>query len=118
MKILFNFILKGHTFPGDMLMANMSLIPKPNKDHTLPQNYHPISVINNNLKIFGHLLTDRLSSIITSLISPDQTRFIPTRQIMDNILLASNIIQDADLFSRKVLLLLSLDIHKAFDSVL
>lgn len=36
---------------------------------------------------------------------------------MDNICLAFNIIQDADLFSRRVLIL-GLDIHKAFDSVL
>lgn len=29
LKSLYNHILKGHTFPDDMLMANMSLIPKP-----------------------------------------------------------------------------------------
>lgn len=100
-----------------MLLANMSLIPKPNKDHTHPQNYRPISFINNDLIFFGHLLADRLSSIITTLIFPDQTGFIPSRQIIDNIRLASNIIQGAVFFPRKALLL-SLDIHKAFDSVL
>lgn len=62
--------------------------------------------------IFGCLLADCLISVNTSLISLDQTGFIT-----DNIILASNIIQDADLSSRKVLLL-SLDIHKTFDSVL
>lgn len=119
LKALFNYILKSNTFPDDMLMDNMSLIPKLNKNHTLPQNYRPISVINNDLKLFGRLLADRLSNIITSLISSgsDQTGFIPTRQINDNIRLASNVIQDADLFSGRVLLL-SLDFHKAFDSVL
>lgn len=33
---LYNNILKGEQFPEEMLLANKSLIPKPNKDHTLP----------------------------------------------------------------------------------
>lgn len=94
----------------------MSLIPKPNKNHTLPQNYRPISVINNDLKIFSRILADRLANIIPSLISPYQSGFIPHRLITDNICLATNIIQDANLFSRK-LFMLSLNIQKAFDSV-
>lgn len=99
-----------------MLLANLSLIPKPFKDHSLPQNYRPILVLNNDLKIFGRLLSDRLATVITNLIHIDQTGFIPNRQIVDNIRLVTNIIQDANLYSRQ-LCLLSLDIHKAFDSV-
>ncbi|XP_073453695.1 uncharacterized protein [Aquarana catesbeiana] len=38
---------------NEMLPANLSLIPKPLKDHSLPQNYRPISVLNNDLKIFA-----------------------------------------------------------------
>ena len=113
---LFNNILKGDQFPEEMLLANMSLIPKPNKDHTLPQNYRPISVINNDLKIFSRLLANRLSAIIPTLISPYQSGFIQGRQITDNIRLVTNIIQDANIHSQP-LLMLSLDINKAFDSV-
>lgn len=46
----------------------------------------PISIINNDLKLFGHLLADRLAKVITSLISPDQMGLIPTRQITDIVL--------------------------------
>lgn len=113
---LFNWVLQGGRFPDEMLLANMSLIPKPNKNHLFPQNYRPISVMNNNLKFFSRILADRLASIISSLISPFQSGFIPHRFITDNIRLATNIIQDANLSSRK-LFMLSLDIHKAFDSV-
>lgn len=67
--------------------------------------------------ILGRLLADRLALIIFLLVAPEQMGFIPTRQITDNIRLASNNIQDADLFSRRVLIL-GLDVHKAFDSVL
>lgn len=99
-----------------MLLANMSFITKPNKDHSLPQNYRPISVNNNDLKIFSRILADRLVAIIPFLISPYQSGFISNHLITDNICLATNIIQDANLFPKK-LLLHSLDIHKAFDSV-
>lgn len=68
------------TFSDDLLLANISLLPKPNKDQTLPQNFCPISIINNGLKLFGRLLADCLSKVLTSLISPDQTGYIPTRQ--------------------------------------
>lgn len=106
---LSNHILMGGQFPEEMLLANLSLIPKPSKDHTLPQNFRPISVLNNDLKIFSKLLANRLVTVITSLIHIDQTGFIPGRQITD-IRLVTNIIQDANLFSRP-LCLLSLDIH-------
>lgn len=105
---LYSNILKGDLFPEEMLFANMSLIPKPNKDHTLPQNYSPISVINNDLKIFCRLLANRLAIIIPFLISPYQSGFIPGRQITDNIPIVINIIQDANITSQSVLLL-SLD---------
>ena len=113
---LFNHVLQDNQFPSEMLLANMSLLPKPNKDHSSPQNFRPISIIDNDLKIFGKILADRLASVISPLIHPDQTGFIPDRQITDNIRLATNIIQDSNLHARSTLLL-SLDIHKAFDSV-
>lgn len=75
------------------------------------------NTFNNDIKILGRLLADHLSPIISSLIGPEQTGFIPTRQITDNFHLASNFIQDADLFACKVMIL-GLNIHKAFDSVL
>lgn len=113
---LYNNILQGGQFPSEMLLANMSLLPKPNKDHSTPQNYRPISVIDNDLKIFGRILPDRLSAVISPLVDPDQTGFIPNRQITDNIRLTANIIQESNIHSKSTLLL-SLDIHKAFDSV-
>lgn len=61
------------------------------------------------------MLADRLAAV-TTLIHTNQTGFIPGRQIIDNIRLVTNIIQDANIHPRPVCLL-SLDIHKAFDSV-
>lgn len=88
---------------SSQIICSWSICPwSPNQiKTTLLQNYSPISVINNDLKIFGCLLADRLSTIIASLISPDQMGFIPTRQISDNFWLTSNIIQASDFFPVK-----------------
>lgn len=64
---MFNNTLNGERFPNELTLANMSLLPKPLKDHSLPQNYRPISVINNDPKIFSRALADRLANIIETL---------------------------------------------------
>lgn len=68
------------------------------------------------IKCCSQFWTDRLSAVISPLVDPDQTGFIPNRQITENIRLTTNIIQDSNTNSKSTLLL-SLDIHKAFDSV-
>lgn len=75
---LLNYILQGHKLPEEMLHDNMILISKPNKDQSVPQNYRLILVLNNDLKNLGRLLADRLVSIISSLVAPEQTGFIPS----------------------------------------
>lgn len=99
-------------------VAGENVFDTKTKDHTFPQNYHPISGINNDMKLFGRPLADKLSIIIPMLISPDQTDFISTRQITDNIRLATNIIQDANMFSKKVLLLPNLGFREHLCTVL
>lgn len=99
---MFNKILKGDQFPTEMTVANMSLFPKPLKDHSLPQNYRPISVINNALKIFSRALANRLANIVEPLTSPDQSGFIPNRLITDNIRLTLDVLQDANLHKKQV----------------
>lgn len=98
-------------FLEDMLLANNVSLAKTEEGPYPSANLlaYCISVINNNFKLFGRLLADRLAKVITTL--------IPTRQITVNICLACNIIQNADL-SFCQLRMLSLDIHKAFDSLL
>lgn len=94
---MYNYSLKGHHFPQDMLLVNMTLIPKPNKDNTLSQNFRPLLVINNDFKIFAHMLASRLLKVITSLVSPDKTVLITSKQLTDNIQLAMNVLQYANI---------------------
>lgn len=53
----------------------------------------------------GWVLADHWAKVITTLISLDQTGFIPPRQITDNIHLAFNIVEDANLSLLQVMML-------------
>jgi len=71
-------------FPSHMNTALISLIPKPNKDHTLTSNYRPISLINVDIKIISKALAHRIEQIIPYIIPPDQTGFIKCRHASNN----------------------------------
>lgn len=53
------------------------LIPKPYKDQLYCESYHPISLINSDVKILDKVLARRLNDDIPTIIGADQTRFIP-----------------------------------------
>uniref|UniRef100_A0A803K7H0 Reverse transcriptase domain-containing protein n=1 Tax=Xenopus tropicalis TaxID=8364 RepID=A0A803K7H0_XENTR len=113
---LFNDMMQGHSLPTDMLQANLSLLPKPNKDTTNIQNYRPISVLNVDIKLFSKILGSRLNKLMPKLIHPDQSGFILGRQTTDAIRRLLNIIADTNT-SKSPILVLMLDVYKAFDSV-
>lgn len=102
-------------------MAFISVIPKPDKDPTLVENYRPISLINNDLKILTKILANRINSFINQYIHKDQVGFIPGRQGSDQVRRAVDIVSllqsGWDGGSRQEGLLLSLDLQKAFDSL-
>ena len=41
---------KGRKFPNSFYEATITLIPKPDKDHTTKKNYRPLSLINMDAK--------------------------------------------------------------------
>lgn len=48
---LFNSFMQGEPIPRFMNMAYIKVLPKPDKDLTLPTSYRPISLINVDLKL-------------------------------------------------------------------
>ena len=83
------------TIPTHMNTALITVLPKPNKDPTLPSSYRPLSLINTDLKIITKTLAIRMESVISSLIHPDLTGFIKNRHASDNIRRLFNLISIA-----------------------
>ena len=81
MKASFNHVLKTGVTPPSVI----SLIPKEGKDKLECGNYRPISVLNQDYKMFTHVLAKRLEKIFPRIISLDQTGVIQQRQTQDNI---------------------------------
>jgi Reverse transcriptase (RNA-dependent DNA polymerase) len=72
-------------------MACIYLIPKKCVAKLISQ-YRPISLINYSFKIITKLLSTRLTPHMDTLISYTQTTYIKGRNIMDNVVVATEVL--------------------------
>lgn len=93
------------------------MIPKVGRDPTDPKSYCPISLLNQDYKLFTALLIGRLNKIITAYVHQDQAGFIPGRDILDNVYRTLEVIHYCKAQKMESTLLLSLDVEKAFDRI-
>ncbi|RHN56552.1 putative RNA-directed DNA polymerase [Medicago truncatula] len=91
------------------------LIPKVDNPQRLNE-FRPISLVGSMYKIIAKLLANRLRLVIGSVISETQSAFIKNRQILDGILIANEVVDEAKKF-KKDLMLFKVDFEKAYDSV-
>jgi hypothetical protein len=96
-------------------MVVICLIPKKENANEI-KNYRPISLINCSVKIITKCLTDRLASCMNELIDRSQTAFIKGRYIMDNIVIANEVLHSVRVSKVKGVLF-KLDFEKAYDRV-
>lgn len=94
MTATFSHVLRFGTMPPSWKDASISLIAKEGKDKLECSNYRPISglnpsilhrVLNQDYKIFTHIISKRLENILPQIISLDRTGFIKKRQTQNNI---------------------------------
>jgi len=91
------------------------LIPKIECPQRL-NDLRPISMVRSLYKVISKVLSNRLRRVMSSVISETQSAFIHGRQILDGILIANEIVKDANRL-KKDLLLFKVDFEKAFDSI-
>jgi hypothetical protein len=90
-------------------------IPK-KPDPIAPGDYRPLSMLEVLYKIPSRILAQRLSRTLPTIIGEHQHGFMAGKGIQEPLLLATHIIQDAQI-TGKPLQLISLDIEKAFDRI-
>ena len=94
----------------------ITLIPKKECDTRYLKNWHPITLLNTDFKIFAKLLAMRIDTYLLKLIHNDQTGFMKNRNRSHNIRKIADILQYVQDNNIEALLIL-LDFEKAFDRV-
>lgn len=95
----------------------ITLIPKISTPQT-PADFRPISLSNTIYKLISKILANRLKPLLNRLISPNQSVFLPERQITDNIIIAHELIHSMKTSKKKKgFLALKIGLLKAFDRV-
>jgi hypothetical protein len=78
--------------------------------------FRPISLVGSLYKILAKVLANRLCLVVGSVISESHTAFVKDRQILDGILIANEVVDEA-CKTKKELMLFKVDFEKAYDSV-
>ncbi|XP_010527341.1 PREDICTED: uncharacterized protein LOC104804698 [Tarenaya hassleriana] len=94
----------------------ITLIPKRQGAVSLA-DFRPISCCNTVYKIVSTIIAKRLKPILQELISPNQTAFLKGRLMMENVLLATELIRDYNHKGSPPSAMIKIDIRKAFDTL-
>lgn len=94
----------------------ISLIPKKPNANKMTE-FRPISCCNTVYKVASKLLANRIKSALPELISPAQSAFVPGRLLVENVLLATELVAGYKWKDISKRCMLKVDLQKAFDSV-
>uniref|UniRef100_A0A803TUD7 Reverse transcriptase domain-containing protein n=1 Tax=Anolis carolinensis TaxID=28377 RepID=A0A803TUD7_ANOCA len=117
LKKICNQALQEKIIPDSWKEATIIMIPKENLDLLDVRNYRPISLLNSDYKIFTKILADRMKNFLVYWIGEDQTGFLPSRNIKDNVRIIVDAIEYFEQNNQKEVGFLALDAEKAFDNL-
>lgn len=108
-------ISAGHLSPT-MKQGLITLIPKPNKDKLLLDNWRPINLLCNDYKLLAHVYANRLDMALWQIVDECQSAFIKGRSIHNHIRLIFDMLDYRDLIDTDSYVLF-LDFYKPFDTI-
>ncbi|RHN49937.1 putative RNA-directed DNA polymerase [Medicago truncatula] len=115
MSFLVEFHMNGRLAKG-INSTFIALIPKVDSLQRL-NDFRPIYLVGSSMyKILSKVISNRLRSIIGLVISDSQSAFIKGRQILEGILVANEIVDEARQCNKEILLF-KVDFEKAYDSI-
>ena len=94
----------------------ISLLPKPGKDTRFVKNMRALTMLNVDFKILSKLMDNRLREVIPEIVHPDQTGFVPGRNITTNIRKSIDVMEYCKQ-SRIPAVIMSVDMEKCFDRI-
>lgn len=86
------YFFQSNELPRIINATALALIPKV-ECPTNMSHYRPIACCNTLYKCIAKLLVGRMKQLMPSLISPNQSAFVPRRSIGDNIMLAQALVK-------------------------
>jgi hypothetical protein len=112
-------IIEDSRSTGQILQALnatfLTLIPKEGQAYH-PKQFRPIALCNVIYKLLTKVIARRLKPILPTIISPEQSGYVEGRQILDNVILAHEVIHSLQK-TRMPGMLFKLDLSKAFDKL-
>ena len=94
----------------------LALMPK-KKDSKTMKDYRPISCCNVIYKVISKILANRLKLILPKFISPNQSAFVKDRLLMENVLMASELVKSYHKSAVSARCAIKIGISKAYDTV-
>jgi hypothetical protein len=114
-RVMFDQFHGNACLPKGMFSYFLTLIPKVSSPQALG-DFRPISLIGSLYKLVAKVLACRLAKVVDNLIPNTQSAFIKGRQLVDGVVVVSEVIDYAKK-SGKECLILKVDFEKAYDSV-
>ena len=111
-----HYFFNGFEMPKYMNHACLVLIPKVEHPNKL-KDFRPISLSNFTNKIISKITSTRLAPILPTIISENQPGFVKGRSILENIMLAQEIIHGIKSPTEGNNVVIKLDMVKAYDRV-
>jgi len=110
--------LNSGNFPSHIMDTNIFLIPKKDNPESM-RDFHPISLCNVIYEIISKVLANRLKPFLSKCISQEQFASVENRSIIDNVMVAYEIVHHLKCKrkGKKGEVALKIDISKAYDRV-